>query len=113
MIGDTPFVRLITMKVKRGKGDSFARMFRKDIAAPSAHLEGLRRIYLLRSVDKRDDFVVMSLWNTRKDAERYVAGDKFDQNAIKLARFLRTKQTTSKFVVQTHVVGDAAKPKGP
>ena len=110
MKGHARFIRLITMNVKRGKGNSFVRMFERDIASSSINLKGLRRLYLLRSHANRDDFVVLSFWNTKRDAERYATGEQFNRNAVKLAKYLRKKQRTSKFDVQLHTVGEAFEP---
>ena len=95
------------MKVKPGKGNEFARMFERDIASSSVKLKGLRRLYLLRSVKKEDDFVVLSLWDSEEDASRYASGGQFSRNATKLAKFLTTKQRVSKFSVEVHGVGES------
>jgi quinol monooxygenase YgiN len=103
------FVRIITMKARRGKGDEFLKMFREGVAKTAVKLEGIRRLYLLRPVGKEDEFVVISLWDDEEAAEKYASSERNKQYGEKLAEVQAGKERVRKFKVELHAVGERAR----
>jgi heme-degrading monooxygenase HmoA len=107
----TRFARIISMKAKPGKGDEFVKTFKDEVAPDGVKLEGIRRVYLLRPVGKKDEFVVVSLWDSQEAAEKYARGSKIKQNAAALAKVQEGKERTRKFHVELHALGKTARLK--
>lgn len=103
------FARIITMKAKPGKGDAFVRMFRDDVASTAVEIGGMRRLYLLRPVGKEDEFVVVSLWDDEKAAEKYARSGANRRYGEKLASVQQGKERVRKFRVELRAVGKAAR----
>jgi heme-degrading monooxygenase HmoA len=101
----TRFARIISMKAKPGKGDEFVKTFEKEVVPSGVKLEGIRRVYLLRPVGKKDEFVVVSLWDSQEAAEKYAKGTRIRQNATALAKVQEGKERTRKFHVELHALG--------
>ncbi len=105
----TRFARIISMKAKPGKGDEFVKTFEKEVAPSGVKLEGIRRVYLLRPVGKKDEFVVVSLWDSQEAAEKYAKGSRIKQNAAALANVQEGKERVRKFHVELHALGRTAR----
>jgi len=110
-MGTKRFARIITMKAKPGKGNAFVKKFEEDVAATAVGLKGMRRLYLLRPVGKKDDFVVVSMWDDQKAAEDYAKSGKNKGYAEKLASVQAGRERVRKFHVELHVVSDSASEK--
>jgi heme-degrading monooxygenase HmoA len=102
------FARVITMKARRGKGRAFRRTFEDRVVPTARELGGLRRLYLLREVGKPDEFAVISLWDSKGDAERYAKSGRNRVYARDLAAVQSGKEKVRKFEVVLHVVGESA-----
>jgi heme-degrading monooxygenase HmoA len=109
LVDRTRFARIISMKAKPGKGDEFVRTFEKEVAPSGVKLEGIRRVYLLRPVGKKDEFVVVSLWDSQEAAEKYAKGSRIKQNASALAKVQEGKERVRKFHVELHALGRTAR----
>ena len=99
------------MKPKRGKSRKFVDMFKSEIASTAGEIAGLRRMYLLSPIDKKDEFIVMSLWDDKKSAEAYAKSDRDDAYSAKLDKVLK-KTKVRKCTVESHIVGNATKGEG-
>jgi quinol monooxygenase YgiN len=99
------FARIITMKAKPGKGNEFRKRFKEGVASTAVDIDGIRKLYLLRPVGKRDEFVVISLWDDEGAAEKYAQSGKNKKYGEKLAAVQRGKERVKKFYVELHVIG--------
>lgn len=97
------------MKAKPGKGDEFVKKFKDEVASTAVDLEGIRRLYLLRPVGKKDEFVVVSLWNGEEAAERYAKSGSNRRYGATLATVQEGKERVKKFHVELHAVGRKAR----
>jgi len=107
-MSNTRFVRIITMKAKAGKGNEFLKRFREGVAATAGEIEGMRRLYLLRPVGKKDKFVAISLWDDEEAAERYAKSPRNSKYGDQLAPVQKGKERVKKYEVEVHVVGKGA-----
>jgi len=111
-MANTRFVRIITMKAKAGKGNEFVKRFRDGIAATSGEIEGMRRLYLLRLVGKKDKFVAISLWDDQDAAEKYAKSPRNRKYGDQLALVQKGKERVKKYEVELHVVGKGVGAEG-
>jgi len=101
----TRFVRIITMKAKAGKGNEFLKRFREGVAATAGEIDGMRRLYLLRPLGKKDKFVAISLWDDEEAAEEYAKSPRNSKYGDQLALVQKGKERVKKYDVELHVVG--------
>jgi heme-degrading monooxygenase HmoA len=99
------FARMISMQAKPGRGDEFLKEFRDGVAATAVEIKGMRRLYLLRPVEKDDEFVVISLWDDEGAAEDYAKSGKDKKYEERLAKVQKGKEKVSKYRVEVHVLG--------
>ena len=104
-MANTRFVRIITMKAKAGKGNEFVKRFRDGVAATAGEIEGMRRLYLLRPVGKKDKFVAISLWDDEVAAKKYAKNPRNSKYGEQLASVQKGKERVKKYEVELHVVG--------
>ena len=105
----TRYARIITMKARRGKGDEFLKTFRERVAKTAVELEGMRRLYLFRQVGRKDEFVVVSLWDDEGAAESYAKSPRNRRYGEDLAAVQEGKERVRKFNVELHAVGKRSK----
>jgi heme-degrading monooxygenase HmoA len=103
------FARIITMKARPGKGDEFLKRFRDGVAASAGEIEGMRRLYLLRPVGKSNEFVAISLWDTKAAAEKYAKSGRNEQYGRALSAVQEGEEKVRKFDVEIHIVGERTK----
>jgi quinol monooxygenase YgiN len=101
----TRFARVITMKAKAGKRNEFLKRFREGIAATAGEIEGMRRLYLLRPMGKKDKFVAISLWDDEEAAEKYAKSPRNSKYGDQLASVQKGKERVKKYEVELHIVG--------
>ena len=103
---NTRFARIITMKAKAGKGNEFVKRFREGVAATAGEIGGMRRLYLLRPLGKKDKFVAISLWDDEESAEKYAKSPRNSKYEDQLAPVQKGKKRVKSYEVELHVVGE-------
>ena len=101
----TRFARIITMKAKAGKGKEFLRRFEGSVAATAGEIEGMRRLYLLRSMRNKNKFVVISLWDDEVAAEEYARSPRNSKYGDQLTSVQKGKERVKQYEVELHMVG--------
>ena len=105
-MANTRYVRIITMKAKAGKGNEFVRRFRDGVATTAGEIEGMRRLYLLRPLGRKDRFVAISLWDDEEAAKKYAKSPRNRKYGDELALVQKGKERVKKYEVELHVVGN-------
>ena len=100
----TRFARIITMKSKAGKGNEFLKRFGESVGATAGEIRGMRRLYLLRPVGKKDKFVIISLWDDKEAAEEYAQSPRNKKYGDQLASVQKGKERVKKYEVELHIV---------
>ena len=103
------YARLITMKAKRGRGDEFRKVFEREVVPTAKKLKGMRRLYLLREAGKKDEFVVISMWRSERDAENYAKSGRNREYAKRLGGVQSGRERVKKLHVTIHAVGGSAR----
>ena len=111
-MANTRFVRIITMKAKAGKGSEFLKKFRESVGATAGEIEGMRRLYLLRPMGKKDKFVAISLWDDEDAAKKYAKSPRNKKYGEQLALVQKAKERVKQYDVELHVVGKGVSEEG-
>ena len=90
-------------------GGEFLKSFRDDVAASAVDIEGMRRLYLLRPVGKRDEFVAISFWDDEKAAEKYARSGRNKEYSEGLAAVQQGKEVVTKINHELPVLASPVK----
>ncbi len=99
------FARRVALKVKQEKLHEFLSVTRRDVGPGLAREKGLRRFYLIRSVENMNEFVALTLWNSKRDADNYEKSGTYAKNLRKIRDMLEGDPVLSEFHVELHKVG--------
>lgn len=99
------FARRVALKVKQEKLHEFLSVTRKDLGPGLAREKGLRRFFLIRSVENMNEFVALTLWNSKRDADNYEKSGRYAKNLEKIRDMLEGVPVRSEFHVELHKVG--------
>ena len=81
------FVRLTYCKFSPEAVQEARKLYMKDIAPAVRKQKGLLNVRLLEPVDKSDDFISLTEWKSKADAEAYEASGLYKQLVGKLSDF--------------------------
>jgi quinol monooxygenase YgiN len=107
------YARIITMKAKPGKGDEFVRTFRDDVASTAVDIDGLRRLFLFRADDNKDDLVAISIWYGEDSAKKYVKSGRNSAYADRLAAVQKGKERVRGYHLVVDVEGQKFRKRRP
>ncbi len=93
------------MKVKQEKLHEFLSVTRRDLGPGLVREKGLRRFFLIRSVENMNEFVALTLWNSKRDADNYGKSGRYDENVRKIRDMLEGAPVLSEFHVELHKIG--------
>ena len=99
------FARRVALKVKQEKLHEFLSVTRRDLGPGLAREKGLRRFFLIRSVENMNEFVALTLWNSKRDADNYEKSGRYAKNLEKVRDMLEGVPVLSEFHVELHKVG--------
>ncbi len=106
------FARRVAMKVMHEKLHEFLSLTRRDISPSLIKEKGLRRFYLIRSVENMNEFVALTLWNSKREADNYEKSGRYAKNLRKIRALLESEPNLSQFHVELHGVGSSAAKRG-
>jgi len=79
------FVRIVFMVVHPGRRTEFVRLYLTQVVPALKAVPGCRFMQLAQSMENADEFISFTVWDSRRDAERYEESGQF----TKLRDFLR------------------------
>jgi heme-degrading monooxygenase HmoA len=71
------FVRIVSPQLREGKEDEFQKIFNGSIVPALQTVKGCRYAYLIRNTGERTQFLSVTIWESRQDAEAYEQSGKF------------------------------------
>jgi heme-degrading monooxygenase HmoA len=78
-LADTPlYVRLVSLKIQKGKLDEFRQLFSKEIVPVLQRTGGCRYIYLTESLQDDDEIVSITVWDSKQEADAYEQSGQFE-----------------------------------
>jgi quinol monooxygenase YgiN len=85
------YIRIVSVKIQPDKVKEFEKIYLSEIVPALENTKGCSVAYLIKSLKNNNEFLSISLWESKVFAEQYEASGKFDELTSKL------KHTFSKF----------------
>lgn len=79
------FVRVLSLVIQDDKLDEFKKLYSENIIPSLKLTDGCRYIYLTESVNEKNEFISVTIWDKKEYADNYEASGKFQEltNIIK------------------------------
>ncbi len=78
------YVRVLSLIIQEDKVEEFKKLY-SDIIIPSLRsIKGCRYIYLTESVSEKNEFISVTIWDRKEDADEYEASGKFKELTEKI-----------------------------
>ncbi len=81
---DSLCVRLVSIKTHPDRRDEFVKLYRNDILPALHEIPGCRYAYLNENMQAENEFISVTVWNSKEDADRYEQSGLFDQLISKI-----------------------------
>ncbi len=78
------FVRIVSAKIQEGKVGEFKNIYTNVIIPGLKLVNGCRYVYLIESINKDDEFISLTIWDNKKDADDYEASGKYEELVEKI-----------------------------
>ncbi len=101
------FARRVALKVRQEKLHEFLSVIRRDLGPGLAREKGLRRFFLIRSIENMNEFVALTLWNSKREADNYGKSGRYVKNLGKIREMLEDVPVLSEFHIELHRVGSS------
>jgi quinol monooxygenase YgiN len=107
------FARKAFVRVQPGKGGEFVKAMVETIYPKVSKERGIRRIYLLRDSGNPDEFVSLTLWNSKNQADVYEDSGHFREYIEMVADKLLEPVTMTEYSVEHHQINPSIPPPKP
>jgi len=104
------FARRAFVRVQPGKGGEFVKAMQETIYPKVSKERGIRRIYLLRDNANPDEFISLTLWNSKKQADAYEESGHFRQYIEMVADKLLEPVSMTEYTVEHHQINPTIPP---
>ena len=98
------YARRVSMTTKPGKATKFVSVMKDSVFPRTKKCKGARRLYLLRSTKSKNDFVVLTLWDSKKEADGYGSSDAYTKNSDELLPLVTSDPALTEYDVEVHDV---------
>ncbi len=85
------FVRVLSLIIREDKLEEFKKLYSEIIIPVLKDTKGCRYIFLTESVNVKNEFISVTIWETKEDADEYESSGKFNELTEKV------KHTFSQF----------------
>jgi heme-degrading monooxygenase HmoA len=92
------------MSAKPDKARKFVSVMKDSVFPRTKRCPGARRLYLLRSTQSSKDFVVLTLWDSKKDADGYGSSEAYNKNSEELLPLVTSEPSLTEYEVVVHDV---------
>jgi quinol monooxygenase YgiN len=76
---DDLFVRIVSAKIQEGKVNEFKELYSKEIMPVLQASEGCLYAFLNKNLKEMDEFLSVSIWKSKADADAYENSGKFEE----------------------------------
>ena len=94
------YVRIVSLAIQEGKEEEFKRIYSEEIIPALLSTKGCKYAYLTQSVQDKDGFISVTIWDSKYDADIYESSGKFDSLVEKVShtfsQFYRWKMALEK-----------------
>ena len=77
--GSQMYLRIVSMKIQENMLDEFKKVYLEKIIPSLKDTEGCRHVFLSESVSEKDEFISVTIWDSKKDADKYESSGKFEE----------------------------------
>jgi heme-degrading monooxygenase HmoA len=94
------YLRIVSLSIQIGEEDEFKRIYSEEIIPALLSTKGCNYAYLTQSVQEKNGFISLTIWDSKYDAELYESSGKFDDLVDKVShtfsQFYRWKMALEK-----------------
>jgi quinol monooxygenase YgiN len=102
---DARYARQVAMTIKPEKLEEYVSLMKNQVFPRTKKCEGARRLYLLRSTKANNDFLVLTLWDSKEEADGYANSEAYSKNSDELLPMMVTPEPAlSEYFIETHDV---------
>lgn len=94
------FAERTSLTVKQDKVEDFLSEVRNSLNPKMKEQSGIRRLYLLRSPERENEFVSLSLWDNKDAAEQYEHSEAYKETMSSLSEFLESEPSLTHYNVE-------------
>jgi quinol monooxygenase YgiN len=69
--GTLMYLRMVTIPVRPGKAGEFRRIYERDVHPLLTATRGCRYVFMVESMERADEWVCLTVWDRKEDADRY------------------------------------------
>ncbi len=73
------FLRILSLIIREDMVDEFKKLYSEIIIPELKNIKGCRYIFLTESVSERNEYISVTIWDSKKDADEYESGGKFNE----------------------------------
>jgi quinol monooxygenase YgiN len=85
------YLRIVSMKIQEDKLDEFKKIYLEKIIPALKETEGCRHVFLTESINQKDEFISVTIWDDKTYADKYESSGTFEELVSKV------KHTFSQF----------------
>ncbi len=78
------YLRMVSMRVQPDKTAEFKSIFENEVLPQLRSTAGCLYVYLVENVEQKDEWLSISIWNSKEDADQYEQSGAFDRLRAKL-----------------------------
>ena len=78
------YVRIVSLKIQEGKMDEFKKIYLDTIIPALQNTSGCRHVFLTESINEKDDFISVTIWDDKKYADVYESSGSFKELVEKI-----------------------------
>lgn len=94
------YVRIVSSKIQKDKVSEFKKIYSEEIIPALMATQGCCYAYLIESLKEEDEFVSLTIWERKEDAEKYEKSGRFGEMIDKVkhtfSQFYRWKMALEK-----------------
>ena len=79
------YVRIVSLSIQDGKEEEFKTIYSNEIIPALLSTKGCRYAYLTQSIQEKDGFISVTIWDSKYDADLYESSGKFDNLVDKVS----------------------------
>jgi quinol monooxygenase YgiN len=96
-VGSTPpaaravtpaYLRMVTIPVRRERAEEFQRIYQDEVHPLLAATRGCRSVFMAENIERAGEWVCITVWDRKEDADRYDEEGGFARTREKLGRAL-------------------------
>jgi heme-degrading monooxygenase HmoA len=72
-------VRIVSLKIQEDKLDEFKKVYLEKVIPALKETDGCRHVFLTESINEKDEFISVTIWDNKEYADNYETSGRFDE----------------------------------